>query len=435
MGVLDAHTAMTVNCVFSTDGEAIASASGDGRVCLWDVGSATGSVLGGHTSLVQQCAFTPDGTTSRTASVDGTARSWDIVTGQETGSVVAHPGISVLLLQREDDLVLAAGEEGVVLCAEDPLGQRSDPARVGTHGAQIWGLAGLPTGVIVTAGLDGVCRVWDVSLCSERLRYAGDSRAVRGCAAAADGSFVASVSDSGRLHLWESGTGEPLLVTDGPGRAARTVAVGPGGDLVTGGADGAVVLRRRAEHWQPLTLGRHEGAQVRYAIWVTPSRVATCGTDGSDTAGPRPRPRTAWSATPDGSRRVARRTAAVGCLLRLTTEGQTIVLDFSALHDSADLRATVMSQLFFRPDVTFDFLYAMQQSLEADRQAPDGDPPSTGRPATAPDAIKHMPRFELSNWYYDEPAVPHMPGVLLLYETPFRLLVQSGRESSGESRQ
>ncbi|MFF9778442.1 hypothetical protein ACF1HJ_32930 [Streptomyces sp. NPDC013978] len=113
---------------------------------------------------------------------------------------------------------------------------------------------------------------------------------------------------------------------------------------------------------------------------------------------------------------------ADGCLFRLTTEGQTDVLDFSALHDSTDLRATVMSQLFFRPVVTFDFLYAMQQSLEADRQASDGDPPSTGRLATALDAIEHTPRFELSNWYYDEPAVPHKPGVLLLYETPFRLL-------------
>src|SRR5262249_8889463 len=75
-------------------------------------------------------------------------------------------------------------------------------------------------------------------------------------------------------------------------------------------------------------------------------------------------------------------------------------------------------------------LYGLQQSLEAEeeRERPRDEP-------TGPNASKEMTtlrmllagkRFELSNWHYDAPQIPHAPGVLLLYDTPFRLLWAEG---------
>ena len=198
LGVLDAHTAMAVGCALSSTADTVASVSGDGTVCIWDVGAASESVIGGHTGLVEQCAFVNGGSAVVTASIDGTVRFWETATGREHGTAVAHPGQVVLLLPRGDDLVLAAGERGTVLqvvrspmktpsSCEEPEPAR-DPVRIGEHGAQVWGLAALPSDSVVTGGRDGVCRVWDVAQRAERLMYPGDGSPVRACAAAHDGS-------------------------------------------------------------------------------------------------------------------------------------------------------------------------------------------------------------------------------------------------------
>jgi NACHT domain- and WD repeat-containing protein len=291
LGVLDAHTAMAVGCALSPAGDTVASVSGDGTVCLWDVGSASESVIGGHAGLVERCAFVNRGSALVTASVDGTARCWETSTGRERETAVVHAGQTVLLLPRGDDVVLVAGEHGTLLevglspmrtsASPEELELVRKPVRIGEHRAQVWGLAALPGDAVVTGGRDGVCKVWDVARRAERLSYPGDGTPVRACAAAPDGTFVASVGDSGRLHIWDPATGKSLV---GPGWKAfgvRTVAVGADGALVAGGTDGTVILSRADSTWMPRTIGRHQGSQVSSALWIAGCRVATCGVDGS----------------------------------------------------------------------------------------------------------------------------------------------------------
>ena len=46
-----------------------------------------------------------------------------------------------------------------------------------------------------------------------------------------------------------------------------------------------------------------------------------------------------------------------GCVFRLTSEGLTDRMDFSAIYDAGDLHNALLTRLLFRPNISFDFLY------------------------------------------------------------------------------
>ncbi len=124
-----------------------------------------------------------------------------------------------------------------------------------------------------------------------------------------------------------------------------------------------------------------------------------------------------------------------GSVFRLTSEGQLDQIDFSVIYGDGDLKMPLMCQLLFRLNPSWDFLYGIQQGLEADRSRATIE----ARPATAGhsnDAFAGLPpddqkvlvaldasdRFEMSNWFYDAPQVPGEPGVLMYFDNPFRMV-------------
>ena len=78
------HDAEVTSVDFSSDGELLASGSGDGTVIIWNL--ADGSILhrlDGHTETVNDVAFSPDGSLLLTGSNDLTARLWNVTDGSE----------------------------------------------------------------------------------------------------------------------------------------------------------------------------------------------------------------------------------------------------------------------------------------------------------------------------------------------------------------
>jgi tetratricopeptide (TPR) repeat protein len=124
-----------------------------------------------------------------------------------------------------------------------------------------------------------------------------------------------------------------------------------------------------------------------------------------------------------------------GSVFRLTSEGQLDQMDFSVIYGVGDLKMPLMYGLFWRLNISWDFLYGVQQSMEADRargaiearpaaaehpnEAFEGLPPED---QTMLAALEASDRLEMSNWFYDAPQVPREPGVLMYFETPFRMM-------------
>ncbi|KOV93334.1 hypothetical protein ADL04_27545 [Streptomyces sp. NRRL B-3648] len=289
LATLNAHTTTAVACALSPDAEALASVSADGMACIWDVMAARGSNPGGHDGLVQQCSFTREGEWLVTASVDGTVRRWDATTGQEIGSPVSHPGSTVLMLHQDarpgdEQITLVAGNTGTVLrTALPPVSDEPAPAPavVGEHGAEVWGLAPLPDGTVVTGGLDGACKVWDVRRFVMVREVMWDRSPVRTCATSVGGGFVASGGDSGLLYLWDPLSG--ALITDPQQHPAAITAItcGVANIVVVGDADGHVELTGPRTGWTRRALGHHPGSPVTSVLWSNPGFVVSCGADGS----------------------------------------------------------------------------------------------------------------------------------------------------------
>jgi hypothetical protein len=128
--------------------------------------------------------------------------------------------------------------------------------------------------------------------------------------------------------------------------------------------------------------------------------------------------------------------SAAGSVFRLSSEGLVEEMDYRALYDPDDLHMTLLRGLLFRLNISYDFLYAMQQGLEAQRRsqamastAASGSPeevtPLNARTDDGPDTLAQLEqgeRHEMSDWWREAPTVPHGPGLLLMYEGPFRLL-------------
>jgi tetratricopeptide (TPR) repeat protein len=124
-----------------------------------------------------------------------------------------------------------------------------------------------------------------------------------------------------------------------------------------------------------------------------------------------------------------------GSVFRLTSEGQLDQLDFSVIYGDGDLKMPLMYRLLFRPNVSWDFAYGIQQSIEADRSRGTIEAQPTAKEHSH-EACEGLPleerkmlasleasdRLEMSNWFYDAPQVPREPGVLLYFEAPFRMM-------------
>jgi tetratricopeptide (TPR) repeat protein len=128
-----------------------------------------------------------------------------------------------------------------------------------------------------------------------------------------------------------------------------------------------------------------------------------------------------------------------GSIFRLTSEGQLDTLDFSMVYGDGDLKMSLMHRLLFRPNISWDFGYGMQQSIDAERargaiadRPPAADHSRIAREGLPPEdqalltALEASDRLETSNLLYDAAGIPGDPGVVLYFETPFRLMWAEG---------
>ena len=200
------HSGFVSSVVFSQDGSRLASGSWDHTIKLWDVESKrelsewevqrTNQI---HSFI--SVDFSPDGSRLACGFQDGTVRLWDVAT-------------------------------------------RTEVANLEGHTDRIASVSFSPDGALVASGsLDRSVRLWDVSGQSEVAVLRGHAGPVRSVSFSPDGAALASGSSDRTVRLWDAATEELTSIIEEHKDAVHSVTFSPDGALVSGAADGTVLLR------------------------------------------------------------------------------------------------------------------------------------------------------------------------------------------------
>jgi WD40 repeat protein len=259
--VLRGHPGYILSLAYSQDGRLIATASTDGSARIWDAASGElRAALHGHLDAIHRIAFSPDGARAVTASADHTARIWDATQSAARLSLRADDQARFQFAAGSPDgaLLLAADQRqrvhlwrlpGGTSIADWGAGAEPRPAfasfdPAGTRIASIAGraveirdvrdpqtvqlvVAGEGTGSItstrfspdgrrlVTAGDDGIARLWDAKGGQLLARLAGHTGAIWFATFSPDGTLVATAGQDRTARLWEAASGRQLRALTG----------------------------------------------------------------------------------------------------------------------------------------------------------------------------------------------------------------------------
>lgn len=221
-------------------------------------------VLTGHSDWVTGVAILPDGQHAVSSSLDGTLRVWDLANGQ-TERVIA-----VAQVEEEESEIISAvsgsarGTGALVNTAQLGMPPRHEPPG-GVSSVVI-----TPDGQkAITAGWDGMLRVWNLATGREERAIPAHIEAIGALAITPDGRRIISAADDRLIRVWDLASGEQQLEFTGHGDLVRSLAVTPDGRTLVSGSWDYSLRMWDLENGAPLQIMTGHEGWVQ-AIAVTP---------------------------------------------------------------------------------------------------------------------------------------------------------------------
>src|SRR5215470_10622578 len=200
--------------------------------------SSAQAQLRGHGGPVKALAIAPDGMHAISGSFDTSAIRWSLNRNVAEQLMRFHDGAVNAVAYLKDGRVATAGADAHI--AVWTPGQQQPDKVLDGHAAPIASLAVSPDGAtLASASWDGTVRLWPLAGGRPRV-LEGHKQNVNGVAFTPDGHAVVSAGYDLTLRVWPLDGGAPAITT--LPTPLNSVAVAPGGEIVTGGADGRIYL-------------------------------------------------------------------------------------------------------------------------------------------------------------------------------------------------
>lgn len=316
------HTVEVNAVAFTPDGKRVTSASGDGKIKIWD--ATTGRelrTLEGHAGPVTALAVSPDGCRIASTGHDRSVRIWNAMSGEAIFEMRGHTGeVNCLVFSSNGNQIASAsgdktiklwdaqsgkeirtitGHAGAVLgVAFSPDGERLASCSHDDQTVRIWdsvtgkqiklvyqkraataGVAYSPDGTRLVTIRSHTFSLWDTNTW-QRVVYknVAHDRTIPCVAFSPDGARFATGADDTTVKIWETATGKPIVTLNGHASKIRSVAFSPDGSRLVSASKDKTVRIWDVGGGNDLTLGKHS---TSIAFSSDGKRFASGDSDGT----------------------------------------------------------------------------------------------------------------------------------------------------------